>query len=74
VVFRGFVKGYISPSLGSENDVGSGGDLGGGCVMKMITDARSSKVNEVMYARANNTKEIGGEKKEIRNTAEVVWW
>ncbi len=72
MVFRGFVKGSIrSPSLALDSDYGgsSVGDFRGGCVMKMITDARSSKVNEVMYA-----KEIGGEKKEIRNTAEMVWW
>ena len=73
MVFRGFVKGSISPSLGSDNGGGSGGDFGGGCVMKMITDARSSKVKEVMYAR-ENAKEIVDEKKEIRNSAEMVWW
>jgi hypothetical protein len=74
VVFRGFVKGSIPPSSVVDND-GDGCDFGGGCVMKMITDARSSKVNEVLYTR-KNAKELGGDetKEEIRNNAELVWW
>jgi hypothetical protein len=74
VVFRGFVKGSIPPSSVVDND-GDGCDFGDGCVMKMITDARSSKVNEVLYTR-KNAKELGGDetKEEIRNNAELVWW
>ena len=70
VVFRGFVKGSTPQSLDSD---GSGGDFGAGCVMKMITDARSSKVHEVT-CRRRHAKESEDETKAIRNTAEMVWW
>jgi len=73
VVFRGFVKGSIPPSSVVDND-GDGCDFGDGCVMKMITDARSRKVNEVLYSRKNAKEDADETKEGIRNTAEMVWW
>lgn len=80
VVFRGFVKGAPMGAVrdvvpGGRHDGDNGGDddeLGSekysDCVMKMITDLRSNKVQELELF--HELKEGG----KNGNTVEMVWW
>lgn len=70
VVFRGFLKGVpfgvVNNVLGGDGDDGSGseGCKYQDCVMKMITDLRSNKVEEVGMSHEG----FEG------NNVEMVWW
>lgn len=89
VVFRGFLKdvpfGAIQDVLNPDGSGGDGdgksedGDSSGqkleytDCVMKMITDLRSNKVQELgMFHNDETMKKIG--KNKNCNTVEMVWW
>ena len=76
VVFRGFLKNVPSDAVqdvllgnSSSNAAGDGDEKGDytDCVMKMITDNRSNKVQEVGMFHNDELKGNG-------NTAEMVWW
>ena len=86
VVFRGFLKGVpfsaVQDVLGSDSS-SSGDDDDkteeyNNCVMKMITDNRSNKVQELaMFHNSNISNEMTTTKKKKKkngNTAEMVWW
>ena len=88
VVFRGFLKDVpfsaVQDVLGSSDSdsSSSSGDNDdkiqasyGDCVMKMITDNRSNKVQELaMFHNSNDSNEMTTKKKKNGNTAEMVWW
>lgn len=76
VVFRGFLKGtpfgVVKEALGGGHYDYEGGDSTKytDCVMKMITDLRSNKVQELEMFHEEMKK--GGGKN--GNTVEMVWW
>ena len=88
VVFRGFLKDVpfsaVQDVLGSSDSDSSSsrGDNDdkteasyGDCVMKMITDNRSNKVQELAMFHNNNIgNEMTTKQKKSGNTAEMVWW
>lgn len=76
VVFRGFIKGVpfgvvkdVLDGPNGSNDGEGGDDEKYDCVMKMITDLRSNKVQELEMFH-DKMKEGG----KNGNTVEMVWW
>ncbi|KAL3807343.1 hypothetical protein ACHAXA_011167 [Cyclostephanos tholiformis] len=80
----GVPRGAISDALGGDGGGGGGGGRGaddaetttcydhyGDCVMRMITDSRSSKVREASSTKTTGDGNDGNGRNDV---AEMVWW